>query len=78
MSDMTQMSSERIWQLSIHTRYSAVGALSKAHCGALQQNSISRLIKSVINIIPYLYQLRVVHSPTVLPQWRRDYDKICS
>lgn len=38
------------------------GALSKAHCGALHQNSISRLIKSVINIIPYLYQLCLAYS----------------
>lgn len=46
-------------------------ALSKPHCGAFGQNFISRLIKSVINIIPYLYQQSLVGSSSVLPKLER-------
>ena len=71
MSDMTQMSSERVWQSSIHTRSPTLGALPKTHCGALHWNSISGLIKSVIDIVPYLYQLCLLYSLFLWPQLHR-------
>lgn len=38
------------------------GALPKTHGGALHRHSISGLIESVIDIVPYLYQLCLLYS----------------
>lgn len=37
-------------------------ALPKTHGGALHRHSISGLIESVIDIVPYLYQLCLLYS----------------